>query len=353
MALGPGGRSDVLVFAVEKIDVRNGHVRVVAVNPGHSMEIRIEGDGGAFDTGEGRMTAIVSLDSRPATKAPPTRWTVLFVAGRKLLKTVSSLSAELAPHLPAVSKAVFQRMKQVGFNGLTVAGYTLMVWELDASVTKGGFESYFRSAASDWVAATLQVLQTIRARRGVVHLRDALTVFGKAGPPPDRSARERQVQQLSEAAKTHLRGRDKWWGSTTRSPSCGWSSSWRATASSPRQPLNEVVLECYNRSRVWAEPAQDCSGCRGARRIERAARRLRGGVDREGGEGIRVRRSRSSSRRRAWASCSGARPASRTGGRIPTSCIVSTLRRRCMKQESSSTCSSAATTGLAITTSRR
>jgi hypothetical protein len=214
MALGAAlRRSAVHMFAVEKIDVHNGHVRIVAADPGQSMEIRIEGDGGAFDTGEGRMKAVVSLDSRPATKFAPTRWTVLFVAGRKLLKTVSSLSAELGPDLPAVAMRVVQRMKQVGFDGLTIPEqHFAMVWELDASVTNGGFERYFRSPASDRVAATLRVLETILARRGVVHLRDALTVFGKAGPAPNRGERERQLQQLSEAAKTHLRGCDKWWG---------------------------------------------------------------------------------------------------------------------------------------------
>jgi len=75
------------------------------------------------------------------------------------------------------------------------------IWGLEADVNNGGFSQYYFNSHGDNSAYAPAALRAVGANAMARIVDDANTVFGRAGPPTDREARQRAIETLGSAAE--------------------------------------------------------------------------------------------------------------------------------------------------------
>jgi hypothetical protein len=105
----------------------------------------------------------------------------------------------------ALSELVNAREASVGYDALSHAEQiALCVDGLEREVNNGGFEQYFGNSAGDHALDCVDALDEIGGHQAAELLRRALTIFGVAGPDPDREERSLQLEALGERVPTKL-----------------------------------------------------------------------------------------------------------------------------------------------------
>lgn len=105
-----------------------------------------------------------------------------------------------------ISDQVFDRYSKLGYDKLTQPEKVFIcVWGLDGEVNNGGFDQYYFNSSGDHALDVVASLKAIDARRTANLLRQANALFGKAGPPPNCFARQRQLDELGDAKKKTMK----------------------------------------------------------------------------------------------------------------------------------------------------
>lgn len=101
--------------------------------------------------------------------------------------------------LIALAEHEAARFWKVDFNLLTEAERVfLLVWEVEGEVNNGGFAQYYGNSAGERAARCPGALQSIGAGAMAKIVEEANAVFGDAGPPEDREAREATMAAMPE-----------------------------------------------------------------------------------------------------------------------------------------------------------
>lgn len=99
------------------------------------------------------------------------------------------------------AQRALDRMKSAGFSGLSEDEKTVAaVWLFESKVANEGFEKFYRGDAGDVAFYAPTAFGRIGANTLASIATDANSVFGPAGPSPDRGKRAAQVQTLQEKA---------------------------------------------------------------------------------------------------------------------------------------------------------
>ena len=104
------------------------------------------------------------------------------------------------PDLFKVSDSVFDRYGKLGYEKLTWPEKVFVcVWGLEGEVNNGGFDQYYFNSSGDHTLDAVPSLEAIGAKHTATLVRQANTLFGEAGPSPDRFARQKQLDVLGNA----------------------------------------------------------------------------------------------------------------------------------------------------------
>ncbi|QNN24642.1 DMP19 family protein [Planctomycetales bacterium ZRK34] len=105
------------------------------------------------------------------------------------------------PDMTQISELVFDRYDTVGHENLSQPERVfLCVWRLEDEVNNGGFDQYYFNSSGDQVHNAATSLEAIGAKHTASLVRQANALFGEAGPSPNRSIRQDQLDALSDAA---------------------------------------------------------------------------------------------------------------------------------------------------------
>jgi hypothetical protein len=105
----------------------------------------------------------------------------------------------------AMSDLVFSREAAVGYERLTPPERVVYCLDgLEREVNNGGFTQFFANSAGDHALETIEALRTLGAPRVAELVAAAVAVFPDGHPAADRDDRQRQVDQLDEAARAKL-----------------------------------------------------------------------------------------------------------------------------------------------------
>ena len=83
------------------------------------------------------------------------------------------------------------------------AAFCRVMW-LEASVDNGGFALFFSDSYGDFASETLEALSSIGALDAAEILREAIALFGPAGPSRDRATRNEELESLGQVADARL-----------------------------------------------------------------------------------------------------------------------------------------------------
>lgn len=75
------------------------------------------------------------------------------------------------------------------------------VWLLEAEVNNGGFDQYYFNSAGDLAIPTVNALRLIGASHTASMLAAANSEFPDSGPPADRGARQRALDEIRDSAR--------------------------------------------------------------------------------------------------------------------------------------------------------
>ena len=91
---------------------------------------------------------------------------------------------------------------KVPFDKLTDAEKVFVaIWGLEADVNNGGFSQYYFNSHGDNSAYAPAALRAVGANAMARIVDQANAVFGRAGPPADRDARQRAIEALGSSAE--------------------------------------------------------------------------------------------------------------------------------------------------------
>ena len=103
--------------------------------------------------------------------------------------------------LDASYDSALERLARVGFDGLSEPDRELAtLWGLEADVNNGGFDQYFFNSSGDQAFFAEIALRLIGANKMADIVSKAVAVFGPAGVPRDRKARQEMLEQLRDAS---------------------------------------------------------------------------------------------------------------------------------------------------------
>jgi hypothetical protein len=104
------------------------------------------------------------------------------------------------PDLFKVSDLVFARYAKLGYENLTRPEKVFVcVWGLEGEVNNGGFDQYYFNSSGDHALDAEESFKAIGAKHTADLVKQANSLFGAAGPSPDRAARQKQLDALGEA----------------------------------------------------------------------------------------------------------------------------------------------------------
>ena len=101
-----------------------------------------------------------------------------------------------------LSEKIFQRLGDVGFEGLTDNQKVFVcVWSLEGEVNNGGFDQFYFNSSGDWSIGIHAALEKIGAHQMAAIVHRANSFFPDGIPSKDRQARQHQLDALPEAVR--------------------------------------------------------------------------------------------------------------------------------------------------------
>ena len=133
-------------------------------------------------------------------------------AKRKLRERAQQQVESILKNLPedvkfliSVSENVFARSERLGFEGLTDSEKVFFcIWTLEAEVNNGGFDQFFFNSWGKHSVEAVDAFEKIGATKTAGIVQRANSLFKNGRPPKDRTARQKELDALSQSAKDSL-----------------------------------------------------------------------------------------------------------------------------------------------------
>jgi len=105
----------------------------------------------------------------------------------------------------ALSNLVFAREAAVGYAQLSIPERVVFCVDgLEREVNNGGFAQFFENSAGDHALDTIDGLRALGAPKLAALVTEAVRMFPQGRPATDRERRQRQLDQLDQAARDRL-----------------------------------------------------------------------------------------------------------------------------------------------------